>query len=254
MEKTNKRIIAIALILSLITAVLVYTYISGNTKTAAAPQLDSATVFVAVRTIPARTEVTEADIKQVKIAKELVNANAIKDISEIAGKRTLESIIEGEQVMKERLASETAMSLSYFIPEGKRAVSFNVSEQINVANLVRPGDYVDVIASFEKEEEENGKTTKFYPRITKTILQNVQVLALGQDVKLSSEKLKDAPATVTLAIQKEDLEKFIFASEYGVLRLALRPVDDTEQDVSQGIIRSDMTGSKGVYSQSPSEN
>lgn len=246
MEKANKKIIVIALFLSLITAVLVYVYISG-TKTAA-PEIEYATVYVAAKTMPARYKITSTDVKQVKIAKELLNPNATKEINEIIGKRLKDSIIEGEQIRNERLADEKSMSLSYNIPEGTRAVSINVNEQIDVANLLRPGDFVDVVVSFEKEEEDNGQITKIYPRMTKTVLQNVQVLALGQDVILSADKLKEQPSTVTLAVKKEDVEKFVFASEYGAMRLALRPLDDNSDNNTQGIIRGDMTGTKGVYS------
>lgn len=252
MEKANKKIIIIALFLSLITAVLIYAYLTGNSNTAV-PKIEYSTVYVAAKTIPARSTITGADIKQVKIAKELISASAITDINEITGKRSIESIIKDEQILKERLADENSMLLSYSIPEGTRAVSINVNEQIDVANLLRPGDFVDVVASFEKDEEDNGQIVKVYPRMTKTILQNVQVLALGQDVALSADKLKELPTTVTLAVKKEDVEKFIYASEYGTLRLTLRPVDDKSDTSSPGIIRGDMTGTKGVYS-IPSKN
>ncbi len=251
MEKANKKIIVIALFLSLITAVLVYVYITG-TKTAA-PEIEYATVYVAAKTMPARYEITAADLRQVKIAKELLNPNAIKDIVEITGKRTKERIIEGELILNERLADKNNMSLSYILPQDSRAVSINVNEQINVSNLLRPGDFIDVVASFEKEEDDDGQTKKYYPRMTKTILQNVQVLALGQDSTLPPDKLKELPTTVTLAVKIEDIEKFVFASEYGTLRLVLRPLDDINVLPSQGIIRGDMTGAKGVYSRTSNE-
>ncbi|MDP4114433.1 MAG: Flp pilus assembly protein CpaB [Bacillota bacterium] len=247
MEKTNKKIIAIALVLSVITSVLVYVYITRGTKTAS-PEIEYRVVYVAARTIPARAAIMGEDVKQVKIAKELLNANAMTDLKEIVGKRTKESIIEGEQIVRERLADKKNVSLSYNIPEGTRAVSMNVNEQIDVAGLLRPGDFVDIIACFEKEEESDGTNKKIFQRVTDTILQNVQVLALGQDVDLSSDKLKNLPATVTLAIKKEDVEKFVFASEYGTLRLALRPLDDKSEQQSQGVIRDDIAGSRGVYS------
>lgn len=252
MEKTNKKIIVIAVFLSLITAVLVYVYVTGS-KSTAAPEIEYATVYVAAKTIPARSMIAGTDLKQVKIAKELLSASAVTDINEMTGKRALERIIEGEQIIKERLADEKSMSLSFRIPEGTRAVSLNVSEQIDVANLLRPGDFIDVVASFEKEEEDNGQIIKFYPRITKTILQNIQVLALGQDINLPADKLKELPTTVTLAVKIEDVEKFVFASEYGILRLALRSADDNSGNSSSGTIRGDMTGTKGVYS-APSKN
>lgn len=248
MEKTNKKIIAVALVLSLITALMVYIYITGN-KTGAAPEPEYATVYVAAATIPARSLIAKADVAEVKIAKELLNPRALSDINNIVGKRAVESILEGEQFFAERLADESNMPLSYSIPEGMKAVSINVSEQINVANLPRPGDFVDVVASFEKEEEKTEQTTTYHPRITLVLLQNVQVLALGQDIALSEEKLKEAPATTTLAIRKEDVEKFVFASEYGTLRLVLRAVGDESKSEVKGTVRSDITGRIGVYTE-----
>jgi pilus assembly protein CpaB len=247
MEKANKKIIIIALFLSLITAMLIYIYMSSGTKTDA-PKTEYATVYIAAKTMPARYKITAADIKQVKIAKELLNESTLSDANEITGKLTVDRIIAGEQIIKERLADEGTVLLSYSLPEGTRAVSMNVNEQISVASLLRPGDFVDVIASFEKEEEDNGQTVKTYPRITRTVLQNVKVLALGQDMTLPVDKLAELPVTVTLAVKKEDVEKFVYASEYAVLRLALRPVGDEAQTSSQGIAREDVTGTKGVYS------
>jgi len=245
MEKANKKIIIIALVMSLITAVLVYVYISG-TKVPAL-EIEYATVFVAAKTLPARHKITNTDIMQVKIAKELLNANTANDINKIIGKRLKESIIEGEQIRMERLVDEDKASLSFSLPEGTRAVSMNVNEQVDVANLIRPGDFVDVLVSFDQEEEDNSQIIKVYPRITKTLLQNIQVLALGQDLSLPLDKLQEIPGTVTLAVKIEDVERFVYASEYGTLRLALRPVGDDAENPSQGIIRGDMTGTKGVY-------
>ena len=245
MEKANKKIIIIALILSLATAVLVYVYISGS-KTPA-PKIEYATVYVAAKTMPARYKITNEDITQVNIAKELLNANAVSDINEIVGKRLKGSIIEGEQIRKERLVDADKASLSFNLPAGTRAVSMNVNEQVEVAGLIRPGDFVDILVSFDNTEEDNGQIIKIFPRITKIVFQNVEILALGQDLSLSPDRLQELPATITLAVKKEDVEMFVYASEYGSLRLALRPVDDEAIIPSQGIIRGDLTGAKGVY-------
>jgi len=247
MEKANTKIIIIALVLSLITAALIYFYITAAGKTEAPPpEIKYATVLVAAENIPARTQISMKHIKQVKIAEELLNTSALTEEDDIVGKYTKESIVEGEQFMPQRLADEDNMTLSYIIPEGMRAISMNISEQVSVTNLLRPGDYVDVVASFEKEDEEMDEVTKTYPRISKVILQNVQVLALGQDLTVPADKLSEAPSTVTLAIKKDDVEKFVYASEYATLRLALRPVDDKSASETTGVIRSDMTGQKGV--------
>jgi pilus assembly protein CpaB len=251
MEKANKKIIIIAMFLSLITALLVYVYMSGP-KTAA-PKVEYATVYVAAKTMPARYKITSADIKQVQIAKELLNPSSITNLENITGKLTMERIIAGEQIINERLADEDGVLLSYSMPEGTRAVSMNVNEQINVANLIRPGDFVDVVASFEKEEVDNGQIIKVYPRLTRTVFQNVKVLALGQNMTLSVDKLQELPATVTLAINEKDVDAFVYASEFSILRLVLRPVGDDTVINTQGASREDISGTKGVYTM-PSDN
>ncbi len=252
MEKANTKIIIIALVLSLITAALIYFFITAD-KTDAVPEIKYITVWVAAGDIPARTEITSKHVKQVKIAEELLNINALSDPKDIVGKRTMVSIIEGEQFIPQRLADEDNMTLSYNIPDGMRAISMNISEQASISYLLRPGDHVDVIASFTKENEEMGELTKTYPNISKVILQNVQVLALGQDMMLTADKLTEAPSTVTLAISKDDMEKFVYASEFAALKLALRSVEDQSKGETNGIIRSDITGSKGVFTKAANQ-
>lgn len=244
MEKKNKKMLLIALTLSLVTAVLVYIYIS-SIKPEQVPEAEYVTVCAAARTIPENTQITTSDIEEIKVAKELFDDSVVTDKDQITGKWALQSIIKGEFIRKERLADKDSLSFSHGIPEGTRAVSMNVTEQVNVANLLRPGDYVDVVVNFDKEDIFGEKTVS-YPRITKMILQRVKVLALGQDTRLPAEKLKEQPLTITLAINKEDIEKFVYASEYGIIRLALRPANDNSMTGGEGVIRSDVTGMKGV--------
>lgn len=245
METVNKKVIIVALILSLLSAGLVYYYVS---KASAAPvEIEYANVYVAVKTMPAKYKITEADIKTAKVPKELLNTRAVTNKSEIIGKRLKDSVIEGEQIIADRLADDQKTSLSYTLPAGKRAVSIDVKESTDVSDLIRPGDYVDVIASFEKEEAENGTTKTVYSRITKTIIQNIEVLALGQDTNITEDKLKEPSKTVTLAIEPKDVEKFVFASEYGTIRLSLRGAGDDSKYGSQGTVRDDIVPGKGVY-------
>jgi pilus assembly protein CpaB len=245
METVNRKIIIISLILSLLTAGLVYYYVSN--ASAKPVHIEYANVYVAVKTMPAKYKITDSDIKPAKVQKELLNSRAVFNKSDIVGKRLKDSVIEGEQIITDRLADDSKTSLSYNIPAGKRAVSIDVKEQTDVADLIRPGDFVDVIASFEKEETDQGTNKTVYARITKIIIQNIKVLALGQDTNITEDKLKDPSKTVTLALEPKDVEKLVYASEYGVLRLALRAAGDDSSYGSQGTIRDDITTGKGVF-------
>lgn len=244
MEPVNRRIILIAIIMALFTSFLVYIYIK---KATTKPEVvEYVNVYVATKTLPPKHKITDADLKQVKVTREYLNSNAVLNKADIVGKRLKDSIIEGEQILRDRLVDENKMALAYSIPEGKRAVSINVNDQIAVSHLLRPGDFVDVIASFEKEEDEDGLNKTVYPRITKTIIQNAEVLALGQDQRIAEDKLKEPPKTITLAVDPQETEKLVFASEYAVLRLALRPADDDRNVNTQGILRNDIVPGRGV--------
>lgn len=245
MESVNRKVILIAVVLALFTSFLVYVYIKKATTKPDVVEYIS--VYVAAKTLPPKYKITDADIKQVKVTREYLNSKAVLNKADIVGKKLKDSIIEGEQILRDRLAEEGKVTLAYKIPEGKRAVSINVNEQLNVSNLVRPGDIVDVIASFDKEEVEDATIKTVYPRITKTIVQRVEILAIGQEQTILDEKIKEPPQTITLAVTPQDAEKIVYASEYAVLRLALRPVDDEKDVNTPGIVRGDLAPNKGVY-------
>lgn len=246
MESVNKKVIFITLFLTIFTSMLIYVYITNATKkTTVVAEFTNA--YVAAKTLPPKYKIAAADIKLVKIKKDELNVNAVSDKNDIIGKRVNESILEGEQIIKNRLLDENKSTLSVSMPEGMRAVSINVQEQMIVSNLLRPGDFVDVIASFDKEEIEEATQKTVIPRITKIILQNIEVLSLGQDIVIADEKIKDNPKTVTLSVLPQDVEKLVYASEYGILRLALRPADDSKITNTEGIIREDVASGKGVF-------
>lgn len=244
MESVNKKVILMAIIMALITTSLVYFYI--RKMTARSESTEDINAFVAAETLPARHKITNDDIKAVKVSKESLNGNAVLNKSEIIGKRTKDRIIQGEQILNDRLATDDKMNLAYNVPEGKRAVSINVNEQIDVSSLIRPGDSVDVIASFDKEELEDRSSKIVYPRVTRIIIQNIEVLAMGQEQVIKGEKIAEPHKTVTLAVTPEDAEKLVYISDYAVIRLALRPAGDDSIVNTPGTVRNDIATEKGV--------
>lgn len=244
MESVNKRVMVFAVILALLTSFLVYIYIK---KATTKPEVvEYINVYVAAKTLPARHKITENDLKQVKVTREYLNSNAVLNKADIVGKRLKDSVIEGEQILRDRLVNEDNLTLAYKVPEGKRAVSINVNERVSVSNMIRPGDRVDVLASFDREEQEEESSVKVYPRVTTTLIQNVEVLAMGQDMTIKADKIAEPPKTVTLAVSPEDAEKLVYASEYAVICLALRRVDDSEIEKSNGTLREDVVPNRGI--------
>jgi pilus assembly protein CpaB len=125
-------------------------------------------------------------------------------------------MVQDEVVLEPELAKrEAGAGLSVTIPEGMRAVSVGVDDVIAVAGFVTPGTSVDVLV------------TGMGPGgpVTRTILEHVRVLAVGQELQAEGGKPQTAPV-VTLLVNPEDGEKLTLAAADGKIHLALRNVVD----------------------------
>jgi pilus assembly protein CpaB len=235
MEQVSKKLIIMTVLAAFITTCLIFFYIKKSTTVT--QRIQYTNVFTAVKTLPARHKILESDIKPTRMVAENLNPNVVTNKSKIIGKYVKDKIFVGEPLVADRLVEDEKSSLSFNVPEGKRAVSVNVNEQIQVGNLIKVGDFVDVIASFEREDSQDGSNKTTYPRETKTILQNIQVLAIGKDLAETETEKKDPAKTVTLAVSLKEAEKLVYASEYAVIRMALRQAGDKDIIDTKGVER-----------------
>ena len=83
--------------------------------------------------------------------------------------------------MKHDLASSGSFGLSAKIPDGMRATSVKTNEVMNIAGFIFPGSHVDVLVTLRGENNAASNTTH-------TVLQNVQVLATGNQDRSRSQR------------------------------------------------------------------
>lgn len=243
MENVNKKIALIAVGAALITSLLIYFYLSSMSSTGTG--VKTKTAYVATRDIPAKVVITDAMITAVKVPVDITLPIGISDKNEIVGKMAKERIVKGEPILFERLYPEKKATMSYVIPKGMRAVTISVNEIIQTGGFINPGDFVDIIVTYqEKDKQKNGVTT-YYPQYTKVILQNVQVLGVGQNMAEEPSKGAAQAASVTLAVTLADAEKLVLSEESGTLRLALRPHMEDGTVTTPGAVRDDLMGTKG---------
>lgn len=242
MEGLNKKIFALAIIMALVTCLLLYFYIS---RLGSVSEVEYIEVYAASVEIPARTVVEDKMIIKVQVPKDTKIAAGISDKSKIVGNLTKERIIKDELILLDRLYNDEKTNMTFIIPIGKRAVTIGVNEVTEVGNFLIPGDYVDVIATFDEANVEISGSKIYYPKYTKIILQNVQVLGVGQNMQVLKEKDKNLPASVTLAVTPDEAERLVLADESGVLRLALKPAADNDTIMTNGVIKDDMVLPKG---------
>lgn len=219
---SGKGPVVLALILTIITTGLIFSYLKSATTKVAAPGLP---VIVAKVDIPPMTKITLDMVQETQIPGEYIQPGASTDINNVVGGMSRESIVAGSQVSDRLLIGNGKEGFSGIIPRDKRAVTVAMSEVIGVAGFVKAGDYVDVIATFDKNE---------YKNVSQIILQNILVLAINKDTSSSThDSDKDKPestqtTSLTLAVTPQEAVRLTQSEERGKLRLALRPYLPTD--------------------------
>jgi len=183
-------------------------------------------VAVAVQYIPPKTRVAPQMFTMREIPGEYVNKDAAVDPGEITGKLTKTAIYPDEQILRGKLAgkNDTSEGLAFIIPEGKRAVAVAVNEVSGVAGLVRPGDSVDVLVTFDVNEK----------TLTSLILQDITVLAVDRNMSAAAGQgsQQEAARTVTLSVTPQQAQPLVLASEKGSIRLVMRsPADEKKVNI-----------------------
>ncbi|SHI69344.1 Flp pilus assembly protein CpaB [Desulfofundulus thermosubterraneus] len=243
----GKKLVALAVILGLAASFTVYSYIKKVEQEARQRRL--AQVVVAVKDIPAREQITAEMVALKDVPVESIHPRAARKLEEVVGTVTLFPLVGGEPVLLSRLArpGEGRGGLAFQIPPGKRAVAISVDEVRSVGFLVKQGDTVDVLLKVPVKAGGTGSGSEEVP-VALTILQNVEVLAVGRSLeqprveaagkegenKQSPQQAKEV-ATVTLAVEPEEAQVLLLASELGSVRLALRSPVDREKRVLEPI-------------------
>ncbi|MBN2326927.1 MAG: Flp pilus assembly protein CpaB [Candidatus Omnitrophica bacterium] len=179
-------------------------------------------VVVAKFKVLAGTSLNEENLKITQFPKGTAPENVYTKIEDLDGRVVNSNLYPGEIVLPYRLEGEGAMAgLTAIIPKGLRAITLRVDDQSSVAGFVRPNNYVDVIITLNTPE--TGSDT-----ISKVILQNVKILATGQQIETDpeNEKGKRVVPTVTVLATLEQCERISLASTTGRVRLVLRNYGD----------------------------
>jgi Flp pilus assembly protein CpaB len=143
----------VALIAAVIAGLLIYLFVSHyHKKNAVAVTPTSATVFVAVKYIPAGTPetqiVAENLLKSEVVPSTQVIAGAISDPSAIAGEVAAASIAAGQQVTLADF-SHTNVTISAYLTGDYRAIGLATDAIHNLTSYIGVGSKIDVVAGLK---------------------------------------------------------------------------------------------------------
>lgn len=218
----------------------------------------SVKVVTAARDIPEGSRLDDTVLEVTEVPKKFVQPEAL-DTLELAMDRVISlPLLKGTQVLGSMLVTNRGANLSKKIPKNMLAMSVSVNNVSGIAGLLQPGDYVDIMLTVEVEDAPkvekpvnnfpalNGGIPKMVTEIiTKTVLQNVQVLAVDQRVHRSraisnaaavqgpgnilkslsgssSGRKQNEIATVTVLLDSAQIAPMTLAQEIGSISLVLR--------------------------------
>ena len=184
------------------------------------PVQDTVQIVVAALPVQVGAKLTEADVRQAAWPKAVPIEGSFSLVSEVIGRGVLVPMVPNEPVLATKLAGEgSGAGLMSTIPDGMRAVSVKVNDVIGVAGFVVPGSRVDLILSGSPTSAGNAE-------MAKVILENIQVLAAGQNVTNDDNGKPLNVQVVTLLVTPEQSEVLALATVDGRIQLALRnPLD-----------------------------
>ncbi len=135
------------------------------------------------------------------------------------------NIVAGEPISGRKLVNPgEAGFMAAVLSPGMRAVSVEISVETGAGGFILPNDRVDVLHTEEGQGNGNSETGNDFT--TRTILENVRVLAIDQSFKQGEDEDVVIGSTATLELNRPDSELLALADASGDLSLALRSVAD----------------------------
>jgi pilus assembly protein CpaB len=218
----NKRFVGVlifAFVVASVASLMLYNLLLHRPQSAKAAQT-TVQIALATRDIEVGTVLKEEDVKLSEWPG-AVPVGAAAKTQDVVGRGVIAPIFAREPVIESRLAPKGAGGgLAAMIPPGMRAVAIRVNEVVGVAGFVVPGMRVDVLISGSKPGDTSVGT------LTRTLLQNLEVLSAGQDFKKDAEGKPIQVQVVNLLVTPQQAEELSLASAQTTIQLVLRnPLD-----------------------------
>jgi len=208
-------------------------------------------VVVAKVDIPIGTRLIPEQLAVAQFPANVTPEGAIPSIDEsLIGRVVTVSLSPRDPVTEAKLAPVGAAGgLSSMIPEGYRAMTVAVNEVVGVSGFIMPGTLVDIVVVITPPKGSGNDEM-----ISKIVLQNIKVLASGQNIDKpkNDREVERSIRAVTLQVTPEQAEKLALASSEGKLQLVMRnSVDQADEQTAGANKRTLLTGERAMIAAEP---
>jgi pilus assembly protein CpaB len=216
----GKSFMIVAVLLGVTAAVVGYYGLTSMASQAAAQNnANYRNVVVTATDLTFGVKLDRPMLRTVRYPKESVPEGAFASLDSVVGQTTKVFMSAREPVTAIKLSSRGG-GLSMLVRPNMRAASLEVNAVSGVSGFVLPGDRVDILATIEPNNTRQDA-------VTRTVLQNIEVLASGQ----KTEQRDNKPITVqsvTILVDPDGAETLALAMHEGKIHLVLRNPEDQE--------------------------
>jgi pilus assembly protein CpaB len=240
-ERSNRLIFIGAVALAVLAAVLIFVALNNSRSSKKTDLGATSSVVTAAKDIKAGSKITGEMLELRDVPNGSVLAGVYTETKGLVGLTTKYPVQKGEQISDAKIG-QTAKDKVFadLVPAGKRAVSIPITEITSVGGLIVAGDRVDITAIINKPTANGVEQAS-------TLLQNVQVLSVGQtaqqltaQVDANGNPINDGSAgarpkdtgaqpaarSITVAVDPQEVGVLALAQEQGKIYLSLRPVGE----------------------------
>jgi len=213
------------------------------------------TVLTVTKNLVRGTILKKDDLAVVEVPESLLKGKGfIKQPDAVIGQYLKQDVYAGEWLIAQKISKEfnekaektrvAFVELPKFnalVDQGARAVKVTLKSTDGLNGLINPGDFIDVIATFP--DTQKGR------QYSKTILQNIRVLAVGaqnrtqslngvqdeQRSKILAVENSQGNSILTLQVTPAQSEKLALAMSIGQIMMTLRSDSDADVVPSKGV-------------------
>lgn len=262
----NNKALTLSLVMAVIAVFFVQSYVTSIEEEARKKFGTEVLVVKAKKDIKEQETINETLLEMTLIPKRFLepasvffekkeeDAESRKGMAALAGTVAMVPIKKGEQITYNKITEPSIRTgLSPQIAPGRRAVAIPVTEVTGVSKLIKPGDRIDVVGVLDTG---GGKEN----RISKTILQDIVVLAVGRNVtnnvprvlendgsgKPRVRSLVEDTSFSTITIELDPIQTqalaLVTANSENTLVITLRNNDDTDRSATGVTTLNDVLG------------
>jgi len=222
--------VALAGLAAMLASVVVYSALKKREAEVQKAMAKTVYIVVAANDLPLGTKIDPGELKLTRWSADSIPEGSFMNPGQVAGAFVKNQFVTNEPIVATKLflGQKTAGVMPLLIPPGMRAVSVQVDEVSDISGFILPHAHVDILVAVANQGMGQGDKP-----FSKIVLQNVEVLAVAQEV----EKKKDEPElvkVVTVLVTPQDAERLALATREGVLHLAMRNYADNKIVLTAG--------------------